>query len=145
MTTYAKQETDYYCGPAVVQMALARIGLASTQTELAGELATSAQTGTTADAIVSLLAAKGLAPQRRNGAAVADIQEALAQSKAAIVGYIEKEGEPHYALVTDIADNSVVLCDPFWGERHILTLAEFEERWRDLPPGVYGDRLLITV
>lgn len=144
MLPYQKQETDYYCGPAVVQMLLARIGIIFTQAQLAEEMQTLPEVGTTASAIVALLGKHGLSAERRNGAALADIAHALDAGQLAIVGYIA-EDEPHYALVSALTDSHIVLQDPYFGEKHRLPLAEFEARWRDDATGMYGERLLISV
>lgn len=145
MLPYSKQETDYYCGPAVVQMALARIGIVFTQKQLAKELATSPEVGTSADAIVALLRHHGLKPERRNGASLDDIRAALAEGKAAIVGYIDKDNDPHYALASIVTDDTITLADPAWGEAYTMPLQEFESRWRDDEAAMYGERLLIVI
>jgi ABC-type bacteriocin/lantibiotic exporter with double-glycine peptidase domain len=144
MPPYQKQETDYYCGPAVVQMALASIGIIFTQAALAEELKTTPEVGTTADAIAALLRQHGLEVKRSNGAAIADIAAALSEGQLAIVGYVAQD-EPHYALVSSLGDGAIVLQDPYFGEAHTLPLEEFQQRWRDNEAGMYGDRLLITV
>lgn len=145
MIPYHKQQTDFYCGPAVVQMALARIGVVFTQEQLAREMGTTSERGTTADAIIAALELHGLSAVRTNGATLADIAAALEAGKLALVGYIEPEGDPHYALATAVTDAAITLVDPLFGQNYSLPVAEFEARWRDTDPHVYGDRLLITI
>ena len=148
MLPYSKQETEYYCGPAVVQMLLAHVGIIFTQAELAKELGTLPSVGTNADAIVALLTHHGMHVTRRNGATIADIRDALAAKELVLVGYIEAdENVPHYVLVTAVTDDSIVFTDPdgTYGPNHSIPLTLFEERWRDDQANMYGDRLLITV
>lgn len=145
MPPYSKQETDYYCGPAVVQMLLGHVGIIFTQEQLAKELGTIPLVGTTADAIVALLTLHGMTAKRHNNASVADIRTTLHSGDFAIIGYIEEGGDPHYALATAVSDTTITLSDPWFGENHTLPLAEFEERWRDNEASMYGNRLLITV
>ena len=137
MIPYAKQETDYFCGPAVVQMLLARIGIIFSQEQLAKELGTNDSElkadevfGTSADAIVHLLKLHGMTVERRNGAVLDDIKRALAENRMALVGFIDPESsEPHYALVAALGGGEITLIDPEIGERRIFPLKEFEERW----------------
>lgn len=144
MPPYYKQETDYYCGPAVVQMILGKVGIIFSQKQLAEELGTTEAVGTAADAIVQLLTLHGLTVKRTNGATLADLEAALAAGAFALVGYIEPEGDPHYALVVALTPTEVVLADPLFGEEHRLPREEFAQRWRDDAAGAYGDHLLIT-
>ncbi len=146
MPPYFKQETDFYCGPAVVQMVLAQLGIIFSHSHLAKELGTNPQTGTGADAIAQLLVMHGLSAERRNDASVDDIRHALAEGRLALVGYIEsQDGEPHYALVASVGENDITLKDPLFGDRYVLPLAEFEERWRDNTDLMYGNRMMIAV
>ncbi len=125
-------------------MVLAHIGIIFTQQQLAAEMGTTPEVGTTADAIVALLQLHGLTATRHNNATLADVRLALA-SGFALVGYIEQDGDPHYALVKTITDTAIVLADPLLGDQYTLPLTEFTERWHDGGTGVYGNQLLITV
>src|SRR3989344_550632 len=103
MLPYYKQETDFYCGPAVVQMLFAGRGVMMTQTQLAEALGTAAGAGTSLEAIVHILSLHGFETKHKNGASLADIAEALGAGKSALVGYTETENqEPHYALVAPL-------------------------------------------
>lgn len=145
MVPYVKQNTDFYCGPAIVQMVLARVGIIFTQEQLALEMGTTSERGTAAESIVDTLELHGLNALRANGATLDDISAALRQGKLALVGYVEPAGDPHYALVTAVTDTAVTLSDPLFGQNHTMTKDEFTERWYDIEPHVYGDRLLITI
>ena len=146
MLPYYKQETDFYCGPAVVQMLFAGRGVMMTQVQLAEALGTTAGAGTSLEAIVHILSLHGFETKHKNGASLADIAEALGAGKSALVGYTETENqEPHYALVAELGKEEVVLIDPHHGERYALPINTFEEQWRDNERHMYGERALVTV
>src|SRR3989338_4094955 len=127
---YVKQEKDFYCGPAVVQMLLAKKGAAITQTQLAKELKTTEEIGTNLVDIVCVLSSNGFIADQKDGASPDDIAGALRENKIVIVCYTgQSHNEPHYAIVLALTDKEIVLADPFFGERREVSISEFLERW----------------
>jgi ABC-type bacteriocin/lantibiotic exporter with double-glycine peptidase domain len=144
---YRKQENvDYYCGPAVVQMILLAHGLERSQEELATILGTDA-TGTDAHAIADFLMSCGFFVERRNDAALTDIQKAIEKGASVIVGYIEPDENEldHYGIVSELTDEKIVIIDPLLGPELTMTRADFESRWRDDPDNKYGERMMMSI
>jgi ABC-type bacteriocin/lantibiotic exporter with double-glycine peptidase domain len=144
--TYRKQETDVYCGPAIVQMILSSIGMDLSQAEIAGSLGTNEATGTMIGAIQDFLRTCELDAVRKNDASWEDIRHALDDEMFVVVGYVEPEEDvPHYSLVKDLASDTIVLIDPWIGAEKALARDEFEMRWRDDAANAYGERMMMTV
>lgn len=141
---YKRQETDYYCGPAVAQMILAHFGITAAQTDIAKELETDHSIGTSAKELQAFFTRRDFTVSYKNSAHWEDIGEELARGSV-VVGYIEQGGDPHYALVTAITANAIVLNDPWHGETFTLNKEEFLGRWRDIEPAYYGEQMLMTI
>jgi ABC-type bacteriocin/lantibiotic exporter with double-glycine peptidase domain len=143
---YRKQETDFYCGPAIVQMILASNGTEIPQGEIAASLGTSDATGTTIDAMRDFLHSCGFDVTRKNNASLEKIKNALDTDAMVVVGYVEtSEDVPHYSLVKEVTANAIVLIDPWSGNEQTMTPNEFESRWRDDSALAYGERMMMTV
>jgi len=143
---YVKQEKDFYCGPAIVQMLLAKKGVVVTQTQLAKELKTTEEIGTNLVDIVCVLLSNGFSADQKDGASLDDIARALRENKIVIVCYTgQSHNEPHYAIVLALTDKEIVLADPFFGERREVSISEFLERWHGNNTSAYGDRAMVAV
>ena len=142
---YRKQETDFYCGPAIVQMALATQGTDISQNELAASMGTS-EHGTPLTEIERVLALHGFVTIRKNNAAWEDIDDALQKGMMVIIGYVEPEEEvAHYSFVASTNDEAIYFVDPLFGPDFTMSREEFEKRWRDDEDGAYGERMMLVV
>src|SRR3989344_5023288 len=135
------QENDHYCGPAVVQMVLKRFGTELTQQEIAKELEIDMVVGTSAKELEKFFKQRGFVVDRKNNAEWGDLAVSLAKGTV-IVGYVEREGDPHYALVRSVSEDTIIIADPWHGDNYSLSKTEFEERWKDNEVGQYGERML---
>jgi len=138
------QEHETYCGPAVAQMVLARFGVEAAQKDIAKELETDIVVGTSAKELEKFFKQRGFVVDRKNNAEWNDLADALGRG-AVIVGYLEREGDPHYALVRTVGEAEIVLTDPWHGDNYVLPRKEFGKRWKDNEVGQYGERMLMTV
>ena len=138
------QENDFYCGPAVVQMVLARFGVEVAQKDIAKELETDLVVGTSARELQKFFEKRGFVVEQKNDATWEDVAAGLTKG-AVIIGYIEQEGDPHYALVSRVEGDTIVLKDPTHGDNLGLTKEEFLQRWTDDAAQQYGHRALLTV
>ena len=142
---YRKQETDFYCGPAIVAMILAAAGTEVTQSELAAAMGTT-EHGTPIEEIARFLSSYGFEVTRKNDALWEDIIATFNAGSTVIIGYIEPDEEKaHYSLVSSIGEAGIEFNDPWYGENQILSKEEFLKRWKDDEDGAYGERMMMTV
>ncbi|MDB5225501.1 MAG: hypothetical protein JWL87_453 [Candidatus Adlerbacteria bacterium] len=133
---FYRQENEGYCGPAVLQMALAALGTDLSQKELAEEAYTPLNDpdhGTEVADMVRVLEAHGARVQAQNGTALADVAAALEAGKIAVIAFTERHyGWGHYSIIKKIDATHVHLLDPdedSGGEP--MAREEFESRWQD--------------
>jgi ABC-type bacteriocin/lantibiotic exporter with double-glycine peptidase domain len=143
LTKYFKhQRTEYYCGPAILQIILAAYGIRKTQRELARLAktdkeygrATGHETGTSIANRTRVLRSFGVTVDANNYRTISDIKRALAEKKIPIICFTERqENWGHYALVIGFKDGSIQLLDPAepQGTGKPMTVTEFKNRWRD--------------
>ncbi len=142
---FRKQENDYYCGPAVVQMILAGNGLEIAQQEIASAMKTDKH-GTPIKEIERFLKTQGFETKRTNNASWEDIEDSLGEGETIIVGYLEPEEEKaHYAIIASMTEHQLFLLDPWHGAEQSLSRDDFEHRWRDDEDGAYGNRMMLAV
>ena len=131
---FFKQRTNYYCGPAVLQMILKAHGVRLTQDTIALEAKTTREYGTKTEDMVRFLRGKGFVVVDGNGKTIADIERALARGDIVIVCYMERHLDwGHYSSVAGIEHGRIDLLDPAEkdGSGLPFPLDEFESRWRD--------------
>ena len=143
---YRKQETDFYCGPAIVQMILAAHGIDLSQNAIADALGTTEAAGTMVDAIQRYFATHGFAVTCTNEAQLSDIDLMASAGKYVVVGYVEpSEDVPHYGIVKTMTSQDITIIDPWNGADHLMPREIFEERWRDDSAEAYGNRMMMAV
>lgn len=136
MIPYYKQEKDWYCGPAVMQMFLASQKVLSSQDQLARELNTTQRRGTDNNQILNYLKNKqfeysvqrGLDPQT----ALEKLASAIKQKRSILITYwhlTDKIG--HFALVKKLTRKTITLQDPDKGPSYTLALKTFLKNWHD--------------
>ena len=139
---FRRQRTNYYCGPAVLQMVLAFFGIRKTQRELARLAKTDkesgraygAETGTSIKNMVATLRKLGLKVEANNYCTLTDIKLALRQNKVPIVCFTERRlNWGHYAIVMGFRGTYIELLDPAEprGDGGPMTITEFKHRWKD--------------
>ena len=127
---YFKQEVDYFCGPASLQMAFAFFGKTISQTEIASQAGTTKEEGTDNDKLVKVAQEAGFRVSTKELAALEDIQSYLTQNIPVIVNFIEPtDEEGHYAVVVGIDDKDIILNDPWNGPNFSIPKADFVNRW----------------
>ncbi len=124
---FLRQERDYWCGPACVQMLLAADGRRVSQATLAGHLHTNARAGTSRRHLVRGLRMFGLAVAVTRAGTLAR----LAQHLPAIVNYQASDGEDHYAIVLRLTTQQVIMHDPWHGPNYRLSRRAFLQRWKN--------------
>src|SRR3989344_4606399 len=125
-------------------MVLARFGVEAAQKDIAKELETDIVVGTSAKELEKFFKQRGFVVDRKNNAEWGDLAGALGRG-AVIVGYLEREGDPHYAMVRTVGEAEVVLTDPWHGDNFKIGRDEFVARWMDDSVGQYGEQMLMIV
>jgi ABC-type bacteriocin/lantibiotic exporter with double-glycine peptidase domain len=136
MIPYYKQEKDWYCGPAVMQMILASQKIMVSQNQLARELKTTKSTGTDNANILNCLKKRAFEYEMHRGfnpnTVLNKLKNKLNQKKIVLVTYwhlADKTG--HFAIVRKITKKTIILQDPDKGPKYTLKLPTFLKAWRD--------------
>ena len=132
---YYKQETDWYCGPAVMQMVLASQKIKLSQKELAKKLKTTRRSGTDNEQIISLLKEKKfkytLSRSSDPSASLKKLKNHLARKEIGVVTYWhDVDNYGHFAIVRKIGQKEIELQDPD-REMYIIPIKKFLEIWHD--------------
>ena len=138
---FARQRTNYYCGPAIIQMILAAFGVRITQLQAAKLAktdklkgrATGSETGTSIKNMLAVLRSYNLLVRASNHRSISDIKKALHRDAIVIVCYRERHyGWGHYSIVLGFRGQTIHLLDPDEGPAGIyMSVSEFQSRWHD--------------
>jgi ABC-type bacteriocin/lantibiotic exporter with double-glycine peptidase domain len=129
---YFKQDTDYTCGPATLQMVLAFYGIRISEEKLAKLLETNDDVGTRHNSMIDFSREEGFNVFVNTCSKVEEIRRFINEGKSVIVHFLEPDGNVgHYSVVVGIDDNSIFLNDPWNGENFEMNIPDFEKRWRD--------------
>lgn len=128
---YCRQETDYYCGPAVLKMVLRHFGIKISQKTLARDAGTDSGTGTFHHAMRTIIKNSGLFSYTKRNATIQEVEMFVRRCLPVIVNYIEPEGEGHYAIVVGYNANNLIFNDPWHGKHFTLSKMRFENRWHN--------------
>lgn len=129
---YFKQDTDYSCGPAVMQMVFRFYGKVFSEDKLIKKLKTNKDLGTAHQAMIELALAEGFYVYVNNESSLEEIKFFHNKNIPVIVHYLEPESEDgHYAVAIDTEEDKVILNDPWNGEKFKISYKDFEKRWRN--------------
>ena len=128
---YFKQDTEYTCGPTVLQMVLAYFGVRESESGLAKQLKTDSNRGTEIHRMMEVARGHGFHVYLNNDASLDEITHIVTSFKApCIIRYLETdENVDHYAVALAASPDEVVLHDPWHGPFTRLSRREFEKRW----------------
>ena len=130
---YFKQKKDYYCGPAVIQMALASFGIKKSQDILAKELKTKNDNiGTKNSSMVKVCKKYIPEVKHREDRSISKMKKYLNKNYLVIVSYFyEPDKTGHFAIVEKITEKNIYLTDPEDGPNKSLELKHFNKIWYD--------------
>ncbi len=127
---YFHQENDWFCGPAVVQMLLAGIGIRRTQHRLAREMRTTEADGTKHEELEACVKRFFSSVRTKRRSNFAAMRLAVRQGDWVVVNYVEPvDNLGHYAILRGIHDGMVQLQDPEHGPRYRVPSSLFSRRW----------------
>lgn len=143
------QETDHTCGPATMRMVLDALwGIRVEEGSLAERLGTRPCIGTRQRVLARFVDDLGLeAVVRHTDTDLAEVGRLMDAGHVVVVCYWLTAGETdHYAVVSRVDGDRIVLQDPWTGPDTELPLEVFDAAWR-CDPGVplRRDRWLLAV
>lgn len=141
---YFRQENDYYCGPAILQMILERFGIKKSQEEIAKVADTNSERGTFHRDLLKMVRENGLYAYAKRHATVKEIEKFVDEGLPIVVNYIEPEGDGHYAIVVGYDTQDLVFNDPWHGKNFRFPKKEFESRWHNMRKTSFGWLMVVS-
>ncbi len=124
------QETDYYCGPAVLQSALARQNIHVSQSELARLAKTTEQWGTSPEHMARAVTAFGLSARILSLKSIKQLKVHLDKSET-VIALITSGGEAHWVILDSYSHHSIKIMDPWTDYNSLRTVSasKLAEQW----------------
>ena len=111
------QTRNYTCGPAALVTVLQRLGVNTTEDELAG-LAGTTEDGTTMQGLLEASRAKGVN--------ATGMKLNISELKENMIAYTINDGMGHYTVINEITNETIKLADPSLGNIE-MNIEEFTE------------------
>lgn len=129
---FFKQDTEYSCGAAVMQMVFRFYGKVFSEETLMRKLKTREDSGTNHQSMIDLARTEGLYVYVNNESSLDEVAYFIGRNIPIIVHFIEPDTDDgHYAVVIGIEHEKIVLNDPWNGEGFNMSIHDFEKRWHD--------------
>ena len=129
---FYKQITDYYCGPASMQMILEYFGNHMSQEMLAKQLKTQRDDGTDHSDLIRVATENGLYCYVNRESTFNEIIYFLSRDLPVIVNFMEPtDDDAHYAVVVGWGGNKLILNDPWNGKKFQIHEDWFLKHWYD--------------
>lgn len=145
--TFHVQETDYFCGPAVLQAALAKQNIFLSQAELAHLAKTTPALGTSPENMARTLAMYGLKAEIKIITSAEYLRQLLVKNET-VIALIRSEGDAHWVIVDAAVAQKFRLMDPwvYYQSLRIVSEATLLEMWQSAPfDNKIYDRLAVVV
>ncbi|MBI3120598.1 MAG: C39 family peptidase [Candidatus Kerfeldbacteria bacterium] len=127
---FFSQETEFFCGPACVQMILAAFSVSAQQEELASLLHTT-RDGTLTRNIPETIKRFGLSVIVECPSTIQLLKQHLINDCVVMVNFIEpRENLGHYIIVVEASTSHLVYHDPEAGPNQQMLISEFMPRWQ---------------
>lgn len=128
---FYKQDMDYTCGPASLQMVLSFLGDFKSEKSLSEEAHTDRDVGTKHNAMIETARREGFYCYVNNDSSWNEIKSFLTEGLPVIIHFTEPQGEEgHYAVVVGFEKGEIILNDPWNGKNFKMAKKEFLPRWR---------------
>jgi predicted double-glycine peptidase len=124
-----KQEYDYSCGPASLQMLYEKFGLSIAESRIIEEMGPNNE-GYSWNEIKKNIGKQGLRSQLLRDSS---FEELLKYPNEIVCYHTNRSKDPgfHYSLVLQIDDNSITLADPNFGDVVTYGREQFMSIWHD--------------
>jgi uncharacterized protein len=138
----AEQKNSYSCGPAAAQSIAHYFGKWTRQDDLADDLHTTSEKGTSPESIAAYFNKKGLKAEVREDLTIDDLREFTNDKNTAVIldfqawgdkkNYSDEWEDGHYAVLSGINDTDITFRDPSLNDDlGKLSISDFESRWHD--------------
>jgi ABC-type bacteriocin/lantibiotic exporter with double-glycine peptidase domain len=130
---YCKQEKDYFCGPACLNMILKFYNIDISQRELAKKLKTTQSHGTRNRNIKKIAEKYGFNAKEYKNSSIRQLKELIKKNVPIIVNYLDLEDhEGHLAIVIGYTKSKIILDDPapHYGKNLSINIKEFNDLWK---------------
>lgn len=143
---FVNQQTDYFCGPAVLQSVLESVGIAATQSQLARLAKTTPAIGTTPLNMTYALEQFGLKSKIIHLDTRTKLDTALREHHA-VIALITLETEAHWILIARSNNKRYAIMDPWIANKNYRSLSPSEllAMWRAEFDGKSYEYLAIVV
>lgn len=139
---FRTQTTNYSCGAAALQSVLAFYGIDFSEEKLMKELGTDPQQGTEPEPMAEFAIKQKLTATIKQNLTVQDLANHVNGGHPVIVAaqayrtsekpWSELWDDGHYMVVVGVDDKNLYFVDPSSnGQRGMISIAEFNERWHD--------------
>lgn len=129
---YYKQDTNYSCGAASLQMILKHFGIVESERNLIKDLEIDHEDGMSHGPLITKIESLGLHYHIGKEANLGDVESFVEKGQPVLVEYIEpSNNEGHYAVMIGHDRGHVTLNDPWNGEHFKLKKSDFVKRWHD--------------
>lgn len=128
---YFKQDTEYSCGPATLQMIFAFYGKRFSEKLLTERLKTTISDGTKHKSLIDIAKSEGFYVYVNNNSSLEEVGSLIIENIPVMVHFIEPSSDDgHYSVVVAVKEDSIILNDPWNGEGFIMSNCDFLARWR---------------
>lgn len=129
---FFKQDTDYTCGPAALQMAFLFLGTFRSEQHLAKAAGTTSEIGTTHEGMIRTALEQKFYCYVNQNSTINEVRHFIKLGFPVIIDYTEPSSDTgHYAIVSGYQDGHIILNDPWNGAGFRVSEDEFAARWYD--------------
>ena len=127
---YVRQNADYLCGPACIEMLVRWRGGEANQNEIAKLVQAAPDHWTDNDLLAAAAQKLGVRASAHDGSSIQEIRDAIYRGAPVVVNYIEQEaGDGHFAVVIGYDGDELILHDPWHGPDFRIAADDFASRW----------------
>ncbi len=138
------QKNGYFCGPTCLKMVMEYFGVKKTEKEIALIADTNEEKGTSHRGMIEACRKMGFSCFVHENSSLEDVTSFLRANLPVIVDWVDDKSETgHYTVVSDMKNESMIFCDPWYGPDYPVEKATFEGRWRDSMTN--GERWIMVV
>ena len=143
---FYKQEADYTCGPASLQMVLSFLGIHKSEYELIKQARTSKKGGTRHKWMIDVARKEGFYCYVNNNSTLEEIRHFINLELPVIINYIEPtNNEGHYAVVIGFEGGEIIMNDPWNGVGFRMMVDDFLPRWHGESPSIKNKRWMMVI